>query len=137
MRVFRFTFLLLATVSCAVLVTAQSSQENTFHTSSHTAVLHSTNPPLSAHLGFERGAEETPDQDRPADLGPQADRLLFLPFDPAARRQDDSVCYAIRGYRVQRDDAHSDSTHAAGYSTCQPALRFRTFTVTGDDATRP
>jgi hypothetical protein len=39
--------------------------------------------------------------------------------------QNGATCYAMRTYRVVRDDPHSDSTRPAGYSTCQPATRFR------------
>lgn len=41
----------------------------------------------------------------------------------------DTLCYAMRIYKVVRDNPHSDSTHAAGYSTCQAATRFRTHTI--------
>lgn len=37
----------------------------------------------------------------------------------------DKVCYAIRSYVVARDSKDSDSVHAVGYSTCQPASRYR------------
>jgi hypothetical protein len=37
----------------------------------------------------------------------------------------DTVCYSMRTFRVDRDAPDSDSTHAAGYSTCQPARRFQ------------
>lgn len=43
-------------------------------------------------------------------------------LDPTLRQGD--ICYSIRGYRVTRDDPESDSTRLAGYSTCQPAVRF-------------
>lgn len=45
-----------------------------------------------------------------------------LPLPPLGQNV---VCYCIRGYRVTRDDPESDSTRPAGYSTCQPAARFR------------
>jgi hypothetical protein len=37
----------------------------------------------------------------------------------------DDLCLTMRTYKVARDDPHSDSTHAAGYSTCTPAARFQ------------
>jgi hypothetical protein len=37
----------------------------------------------------------------------------------------DSVCYTIRSYVVARDAKDSDSVHPVGYSTCQPATRYR------------
>jgi hypothetical protein len=43
--------------------------------------------------------------------------------------QDDTLCYAMRSYKVARDNPQSDSTHAAGYSTCQPATRFHVHTT--------
>jgi hypothetical protein len=36
----------------------------------------------------------------------------------------DTTCYAIRSYVVARDAEDSDSTHPAGYSTCQRASRY-------------
>ncbi len=37
----------------------------------------------------------------------------------------DTTCFAIRSYVVARDSKDSDSTHPAGYSTCQPSNRYR------------
>jgi hypothetical protein len=37
----------------------------------------------------------------------------------------DATCFTIRSYVVARDSKNSDSTHPAGYSTCQPASRYR------------
>lgn len=37
----------------------------------------------------------------------------------------DTTCYAIRSYVVARDSKDSDSTHAAGYSTCLPSERYQ------------
>jgi hypothetical protein len=49
--------------------------------------------------------------------------LEFGALEPTLQQR--GVCYSIRGYRVTRDDPESDSTRPAGYSTCQPAARFR------------
>jgi hypothetical protein len=38
---------------------------------------------------------------------------------------DDTVCYKIRSYVVARDNKESDSVYPVGYSTCQPASRYR------------
>jgi hypothetical protein len=46
------------------------------------------------------------------------------PSDPSLA-QNDANCFAIRSYRVARDDPESDSTRLAGYSECQPAARFQ------------
>jgi hypothetical protein len=42
---------------------------------------------------------------------------------------DDNLCYTVRSYKVARDNPHSDSTHAVGSSTCQPAARFHTHSI--------
>jgi hypothetical protein len=49
--------------------------------------------------------------------------IEFGALEPTLGHGD--VCYSIRGYRVTRDDPESDTTRPAGYSTCQPAARFR------------
>lgn len=41
----------------------------------------------------------------------------------------DTTCYTIRSYVVARDSKDSDSTHMTGYSTCQPASRYRVRTT--------
>jgi len=40
-------------------------------------------------------------------------------------------CLKMRTYKVARDNPDSDATHAVGYTTCQPAARFRTHTIQG------
>jgi hypothetical protein len=37
----------------------------------------------------------------------------------------DATCYTIRTYVVARDSKDSDSTHPAGYSTCQPSAQYQ------------
>lgn len=46
----------------------------------------------------------------------------------------DTTCYAIRSYVVARDSKDSDSTHPAGYSTCQRASRYHLKTTVGESA---
>jgi hypothetical protein len=41
----------------------------------------------------------------------------------------DTFCLKMRTYKVARDNPDSDATHLVGYSTCQPAARFRTYTI--------
>jgi len=41
------------------------------------------------------------------------------------QREEDGVCYKLRSYKVARDDRDSDSTHPAGYTTCQRASQFQ------------
>ena len=43
--------------------------------------------------------------------------------------QNQNVCYTLRSYRVMRDDPQSDTTRAAGYSTCQPSTQYRVKTA--------
>jgi hypothetical protein len=43
--------------------------------------------------------------------------------------QADSVCLKMRTYKVARDGPRSDSTHPAGYSTCQPSARFQAHSI--------
>jgi hypothetical protein len=56
--------------------------------------------------------------------------LQWQQLDPMAVRADarpgdDTFCYKIRSYVVARDSKDSDSVHPVGYSTCQPASRYR------------
>jgi len=37
----------------------------------------------------------------------------------------DATCFTMRSYVVARDSKDSDSTHPAGYSTCQPSNRYQ------------
>jgi hypothetical protein len=65
---------------------------------------------------------------RPADS--RESSLQWLQLDPMAVRADarpgdDILCYKIRSYVVARDKKDSDSVHPVGYSTCQPASRYR------------
>ena len=52
-----------------------------------------------------------------------------LALGPDGLQPEDTLCLKMRTYKVARDDPHSDSTHAAGYSTCQPAARFHVRTA--------
>jgi len=45
---------------------------------------------------------------------------------------DDTMCYTMRTYVVARDGKHSDSVHPVGYSTCQPAGKYRLRTTQMD-----
>jgi len=38
---------------------------------------------------------------------------------------DETLCYKIRSFVVARDSKDSESVHPVGYSTCQPASRYR------------
>ncbi|MFZ0199599.1 MAG: hypothetical protein WB523_15265 [Candidatus Sulfotelmatobacter sp.] len=66
--------------------------------------------------------------------GPRLEQFGLPPtsaFDFDGQLQTDTLCYSMRSYKVARDNSQSDSTHPVGYSTCQPATRFRTHTIEG------
>jgi hypothetical protein len=52
-----------------------------------------------------------------------------LHFGSDSELQTDSFCFAMRTYKVARDDAQSDSVHPVGYTTCQPSKRFQVHTI--------
>ena len=52
-------------------------------------------------------------------------RLDPIVVTPENLAGDDTLCYTIRSYVVARDSKNSDSVHPVGYSTCQPAGRYR------------
>ena len=58
---------------------------------------------------------------RPLRWDLQTDSIVMMD----GQRGDDTVCYRIRSYVVARDNKDSDSVHPVGYSTCQPASRYR------------
>ncbi len=38
-------------------------------------------------------------------------------------RESDTTCFAMRTYRMERDEQESDSTHLARYTTCLPGAQ--------------
>ena len=97
-------------------------------------------PAFAQQNATPSNSTQTQDQERPAwQLSFDAPKNLLAnngsfpllsPSDSsriAADRQliDDAVCYKIRSYVVARDSKNSDSVHSVGYSTCQPASRYR------------
>ena len=91
---------------------------------------------LSPNLQTDLNATNPLDRIHVGEFRPRfnpADRPRILPAVPLGvpegQAQDDTLCYSIRSYKVARDDPQSDSTHAEGYSTCQPARRFRVRTT--------
>lgn len=61
-------------------------------------------------------------------LSNQETPTFVLPPDLLAGGE---VCLKIRSYLMARDRKNSDSTHLVGYSTCQPASRYRLKTAVG------
>ena len=71
-----------------------------------------------------------PDQ-TPADQAKLEFRVRQLLESQIDRLSEEGpTCYAIRSYVVARDSKDSDSTHPAGYSTCQPVGRYGVKTIT-------
>jgi hypothetical protein len=134
MSVFRLLHLsLLSTIGVASL-TAQSSSEQTF------AVIQYTDS-WRSHFSADASSPNLQDHENHAQLMDRVriDRhkqrsnrsTLQVLIDPDFEVQDNTLCYSMRTYKVARDDPQSDSMHRAGYSTCQPAMRFRTQTIEG------
>jgi hypothetical protein len=86
---------------------------------------------LSPNLKTELNPAKPLDRVGIEEYPPQLNQLVLphIFVDPDAQPQGDTLCYAIRSYKVARDDPQSDSTHAAGYSTCQAATRFRMYSI--------
>jgi len=139
---------------CAPQVAAQSSPEKALATAQSAESVQQNSsaapdlPLRSPNLQTEQGPENPLDRIHVCEYSPQLsqfgvrdeskpDLLIsppllphFLPRNPDLRsRDDDSLCYTVRSYKVARDNPHSDSTHAVGSSTCQPAARFHTHTI--------
>ena len=132
MSIFRLLpFSLLIAVGVATAA-AQSSPGNTATTvqspnSSESNLLSSNlQPDLSPPNPLDRIHVE---QYRPRLSQFAPPRMLLNGPDP--QMLGDNFCYSMRSYKVARDDPHSDSTHAAGYSTCQPSARFHVHTIEG------
>jgi hypothetical protein len=54
----------------------------------------------------------------------EAERLTLV-MDFSASLDTAATCFTMRSYVVARDSKDSDSTHPTGYSTCQPASKYR------------
>jgi hypothetical protein len=96
---------------------ADSIQQNSSSTAN--PVSSSSKPESSAQKPLDRIRIE---QERKLVAAAQQE---LAAFELIAR--DDTSCLKMRVYKVARDDPHSDATHAAGYSTCQPAMRFQVY----------
>lgn len=136
-------FSLLFAVSAASSVAAQSAQAK------NPVAVPSTNSAdlLSLNLKSELNPAKPLDRIRIEEYRPRLNQLglaHILLADPEPLNQfgmphiilgpdglslADTFCYAIRSYKVARDNPQSDSTHAVEYSTCQPATRFRMYTA--------
>jgi len=129
MSIFRLLpFLLLIAVGAATLA-AQSSPEK------NPAVVPPTEPgQLSSSSTAPVDPPNPLDRIRIGEYRPRLNQFSaphVWPADPDWQSQGDTLCLTMRTYKVARDDPHSDSTHAAGYSTCQPAARFHMHSIEG------
>ena len=105
------------------------------------ALLISTIPALARQKGTSapESASKLP-PDHQTQVAPREPWNLFanktLSFPPDVRidpmivqsveqLRSDTLCYTMRSYVVARDSKDSDSVHPVGYSTCQPASRYR------------
>jgi len=105
-----------------------------------TALAFSQEPPSS---GMRPNRTSEPDKSQQATTPVDPHEIAQFRIDPSGRAfrwgsqidpmtvrsygepGDDTVCLKIRSYVVARDDRDSDSVHLVGYSTCQPASRYR------------
>ncbi|HEY6338197.1 MAG TPA: hypothetical protein VIW68_06865 [Candidatus Sulfotelmatobacter sp.] len=150
MSIFRFRRLRLHLVSLSLLImmavaplAAQSSSKTIYVVPSREAgqtnssastdflppildFLQNTTPELKPQNSMDRSRVDQP--------RPQLNQFVVphVLFGPDGQPLADNVCYSIRSYVVVRDSPHSDTTHLAGYSTCQPATRFRVRSTNGE-----
>lgn len=127
----RFADLVVVVAFSSTLVLAQDSHLKTsappddsrMASTSPTAAIVSV--PLSPLLRFQGTPPST------NTFGPSTELKLFSPRDwrafaiPPLIIPGDVMCLKIRSYVMARDSRDSDSTHLVGYSTCQPASRYR------------
>jgi hypothetical protein len=134
-RLLPFSLLIAAGVST---LAAQSSPEKTpvaIQSADSEQQNASTSPDLLflfPDLKTEQSQPEPLDRIRIGEYRPRLSQFApprTLLIDPDWQAQSDTLCLTMRTYKVARDDPHSDSTHAAGYSTCQPAARFQMHTA--------
>ena len=135
MSIFRLLPLsLLITVSVATLAAQSSPEKNPVVAQSITpAQLSASNRnPFSPNL--QSGANpNAPDRVLLGDYRPRLNQFSvprnWLHNNSDWQPQADGLCLKMRTYKVARDGPHTDATHAAGYSTCQPAVRFQTRSI--------
>lgn len=109
MCVRRLPVLLLSILLCVATVAAQSSSDKSTDSSSP-APAQSSSP--------ARTIESRKDSLVLRPLGSHTQHILTF-------GQDETTCLTLRTYRVARIDPESDTTRVAGYSTCQPSVRFQ------------
>jgi hypothetical protein len=135
MSIFRLLPLsLLITLSVARLAAQSSPEKNPDVAQSlPPAQLSASNRnPFSPNL-LSRANPNAPDRILLGDYGPRQSQFSvprnWLHNNADWQPQADGHCLKMRTYKVARDGPHTDATHAAGYSTCQPAARFQTRSI--------
>ncbi len=139
MPISRLLLVSLLIAVCAAQVAAQSFPEKTLATTqSAESIQQNTSaapnlPLLFPNLQTEQGPAEPLDRIHVDEYSLRSTQLSVPRFLLRNQEQqslgDDNLCYTIRSYKVARDNPQSDSTHAVGSSTCQPAARFHTHTI--------
>jgi len=119
MWVFRILFLLLLMSVC---LSAQSSPDKRslspqFEISALTAPPEFRNSPSAPSQNEQKQIGTLPFERLPA---PSPSDEYQIPGEPFPRPEATSICFYIRTYRVERDQAQPDITTPAGYSECQP-----------------
>lgn len=124
---------------CVAPVAAQSSVEKTPATmlsadsAQQNSSLSPDLPSLFPNLQTEQGPAEPLDRIHVGEYGPRLSQFSVPHFLVRSldlqSLDDDNLCYTMRSYKVARDDTHSDSIHAVGSTTCQPAARFHTRSI--------
>ena len=105
MWVFRILFLLLLMSVC---MSAQSSPDKSSVSPQFEISVLTAPPEFRNTVPFETLLEPSPSDQ------------YQIPGEPFPRPQGTSICFYIRTYRVERDQAQPDITTPAGYSECQP-----------------
>jgi hypothetical protein len=135
MSVFRLLHFSLVVAAGVATLAAQSSSDKipAAIQSSDSAQAAARTNLLSPNLNSDLNPPNPLDRILIGDYRPQLNQFTaprrWLHIDPDWQPQDDGACLKMRTYKVARDGPHSDSTHAAGYTTCTPAARFQTRTI--------
>ena len=126
-------------LACSACVCAQQNQPSPSQLQSHALSSQKATIPLQ---GDPTGTAQPVPQDPMARLlakdreikinGVTTSNVLLLPTPNDQRfvispdsLPGDEVCLKIRSYLMKRDSKDSDSTHLAGYSTCQLAGKYQ------------
>jgi hypothetical protein len=127
-------FSLLITVGVATLTAQSAPEKNSFGIQPAEAVALSSSSANPFSSNFQTGLNpNAADRILLGDYRPQQSQFSvprhWLHNNSDWQLPADSVCLKMRTYKVARDGPRTDSTHAAGYSTCTAAARFQTHSI--------